>query len=310
MSKFGPLRALLILVLLGSCRAQLCSNAVPLNVFTKDGLLVKGVSPDQLLVKVHGETAKILSFSLDVAPRRVVLLIDNSGSMAGRYTGEWQLVPELSAYALDTIPSDATVSVGTIGAVPNIGEFGNPAQAGARILALTRKSMKGNTPLLDSIHEALLKLDPPQFGDVVYLVTDGGDNASKVAGRQIQKELAARGVRIFVLLVANDPLPLSEEQEVGLTLMQELVEQTGGHLMLIPWTSIGPVHHADLLKAAPLVRSDIGSSYRLALSLPKPIKKMVSLQIRYIGSNQRLAKNSIWIYPHSVGPCPPLNPRP
>lgn len=299
------LALLAVFVLLRPCPAQVCSSVVlPLNVFTQDGLLVRGVSPDHLLVKVHGEAATIVSLSLDVSPRRVVLLLDTSGSMAGHYPHAWQLVPELGAYALDTIPSDASVAVGTIGGAQNISEFGDRTQAGTRVLALTRKSMKGLTPLLDSIHQALLKLDPPHFGDVIYLVTDGGDNMSKFRERQIGKELALRGTRIFALLVADDSPPRTQEQQAGPPLIEGLVKETGGHLMLVPWTSIGPQHRADLFNIAPLIQADIGSGYRLQLSLAKAIKKMAPVQIRYTGPDQRLAKNASWIYPRRIGPCP------
>jgi hypothetical protein len=297
------LSLLAVFVLLGSSQAQVCSSVVvPLNVFTKNGLLVRGISPHHLLVRVHGEEAKIVSFSLDMAPRRVVLLLDTSGSMAGEGPNVWQLVPELGAYAVDTIPSDASVAVGTIGDVPNIGEFRNRLQAGERALALTRKSMRGPTPLLDSIHMAILKLGYPHFGDVIYLVTDGGDNHSKLTETQILRELAEHGTRIFVLLVSNKQ-PLTEEQQLGPAVMEDLVNQSGGHLMFIPWTSIGPSHHADLLKVAPLIQSDIGASYRMEVSLSKPINKVVSLQVRYTGPDQRLSKNSSWIYPHRIGAC-------
>lgn len=119
-------------------------------------------------------------------------------------------------------------------------------------------------------------------------------------------ELAEQGTRIFVLLVANDEPPRTEEQRLGPPLMRDLVEQTGGHLVLIPWSSIGPIHRADLLKAAPLIQSDIGTSYRMELSLPEPIKKLASLQVRYSGPDKRLAKDSSWIYPRHISPCSAL----
>ena len=303
MNKSWLLWVILIFASLGRCRAQVCSSLiVSLNVFTKDGLLVRGVSADHLALKIHGQKAKINSLGLDVTPRRVVLLLDTSGSMAGGSPRAWQLVPELGAYAVNTIPPDASVAVGSIGEVPKIGDFGDRAQAGARALALTRKSIQGRTPLFDSIHLALLKLGQPHFGDVIYLVTDGGDNHSKLTETQILRELAEHGTRIFALLVSNKQ-PLTEEQQVGPVVMEDLVKQSGGHLMFIPWTSIGPSHRADLLKVAPLIQSDIGTSYRMEVSLTKPIRKVVSLQVRYTGPDQRLARNSTWIYPQRIAPC-------
>lgn len=297
-------RIILILTLLGSCRAQVCpSLVIPLNVFTRDGLLARSLSLDNLVIKIDGKEAKLNSVGLDVNPRRVVLLLDTSASMAGHGPGSWKLVPLLGAYAVDTIPSDASVAVGTIAKVPTIGEFGDRAQAGARVLALTRSSIKGSTALFDSIHAALIKLGQPHFGDLIYIITDGGDNHSKLTEPQIVRELSEHGTRVFVLLVSSQQ-PRIQEEQLGPAVMEDLAKQSGGHLMVFYSSSAFSANRADLLKTASLIQSDIRTTYRVEVSYQKKIKKPASVQVRYTGPDQRLAKNSAWIYPRRVGPCP------
>jgi len=298
------LRLGLIFALLGSCSAQECSSIVfPLNVFTKNGLAVQGVVPDRLLVQVHDEPAKINRFSLDTSPRRVVLLLDTSGSMAGIKHNEWEFAVNLALFAINTIPSDASISVGSIGEKSQFGDFGDHAQAEARVRALTEKSFGGHTPLFDSIHQALGKLSTPHFGDVVYLVTDGGNNASKLDEQAILSELARHDTRVFALLLTRI-VTYTREERIGPSLIGELVHKTGGHLTIVPAPPISRTRQTLLFKTAPLVRWQIGNSYRMVVALAEPIKEPASVKIRYTGPDKELGKSFRWVYPSLIG-CHP-----
>ncbi|HKW68527.1 MAG TPA: hypothetical protein VJP04_14630 [Terriglobales bacterium] len=263
--------------------------------------MLRGIKPDQLSVKLHGKPAQITGFSLDVAPRRVILLLDTSGSMREEGT-DWKLVPKLGAYAADILPADASVAAATVNENPQIGSFGDRAHARGRILAITRDSIRGRTPLFDTIHQALLTVGPPLFGDVLYLITDGGDDVSKLNEQDVINELASRGTRVFVIL-AMSGRPRTEEERNGPELMLRLAEQTGGYVFAVVRSFDGSAERTALLKLAPFVESFITTSYRLQLSAPEATAKPMSLSIRYTGPKNELTKKSMWIYPHRVGPC-------
>lgn len=93
---------LMATVLVGCCWGQNCSSAVvPLNVLTKDGSVIRSITPEQLSVEVHGKKARVVSFNLDTSPRRVVLLVDTSGSMTHDSSEGWRLVarPKFALWA-------------------------------------------------------------------------------------------------------------------------------------------------------------------------------------------------------------------
>jgi len=295
------LLTLLLLLPLASW-ANTCSVSVPLNVFTKDRLVLRSIRPDQLSVKLHGKPAQITGFGLDVAPRRVIVLLDTSGSMRGVGIDSWKLVPKLGAYATDILPADASIAVDTVNENPQIGSFGDRTQARARILAITRESIYGRTPLFDTIHKVLLKLGPPLFGDILYLITDGGDDVSKLNEQNVINELASRGIRVFVIL-AMSARPRTEEERNGPELMLRLAEQTGGYVFAVVRSFDGSAERTALLKVAPFVESFITTSYRVQLSAPEAAAKPISLSIRYTGPQNELTKKSMWIYPHRVGAC-------
>src|SRR6476469_7898053 len=86
------------------CSAQNCDVVIPLNVVTTNGSVVRGLVPEQLQVKIRGQYAEIKSLSVDVSPRRIVLLLDTSGSMGQGATEASNLIPTLGSSVLETFP--------------------------------------------------------------------------------------------------------------------------------------------------------------------------------------------------------------
>ncbi len=82
------------------------------------------------------------------------------------------------------------------------------------------------TALYDAILMALKHLDPPQPGDAIVVVTDGGENASKAQRSQVVKALRAQsGVRLFAWLLPDWPPDLEAE---GRERLIEMVNDSGG----------------------------------------------------------------------------------
>jgi hypothetical protein len=300
--KLGPMRITALLALACCSEAQTCPSAtISLNVLTRDGSVVRGLLPNHFAVDLNGRRAKIETFELDSAPRRVILVVDTSGSMRRNYGGGWRVGLQLAAYAINTIPADASVAFVTFNDKADNPVFGDRQQAASRLSGLGEASLERRTSLFDTVQRSLMALTPPRFGDLIYLVTDGGDNYSKITLTQLTPELARRGTRIFVVLAEN-PGERTEEDQRGRELMSELVRNTGGYLLPARFRAVGPKERAELLALAPIIQAEISSVYRLRLSSPEPITKTASVKVRYTGPNKSIGKGFLF-YPRKVGPC-------
>src|ERR1700691_1542012 len=85
----------LVFVLLGArgVRAQADSclrRSVPVNVLNDQGQIVTGLTENNFIGSMHHQSVKILSVRQDDSPRRVVIVIDASGSMTGERS-TWHL---------------------------------------------------------------------------------------------------------------------------------------------------------------------------------------------------------------------------
>src|SRR3972149_2012270 len=148
--KLRALLAVPLLLLVGAALealAQACTceggplrRTLAVNVLDEQGNQVSGLTAANFRAEFRGQPVKILSAALDTQPRRIVLLVDVSESMAAR------------------------VGKGELAARP-AGDSSDPS--GAR------------TALRDAVVEATRLLAPGQSGDVIYLITDGFDTFSQ-----------------------------------------------------------------------------------------------------------------------------------
>jgi len=87
--------------------------------------------------------------------------------------------------------------------------------------------LKGHTALYDAIVAGIEMLRPVQMGDAIYVITDGGDNASKANEAMVRRALLENSVRLFTFLLGD---PLTPEEASGADAIRELTRDTGGFL--------------------------------------------------------------------------------
>jgi hypothetical protein len=97
------LTTLILLALFSSGLAQQAPNpeATPatrpvlVNVFDLHGKAVRDLTKDNFRVRVNGKPAVVLDARYSLAPRRIVVLLDMSGSMAGESDNKkWRIARE------------------------------------------------------------------------------------------------------------------------------------------------------------------------------------------------------------------------
>src|SRR5207302_11329952 len=97
---------------------------------------------------------------------------------------------------------------------------------------------QGHTALYDTILEALKSLEPTQPGDAIYVITDGGENASAEKLTQLEDSLESSGVRLFAFLLGGPWLTSPGQWSV--TDLYALVRESGGSLASVSPRSLGP----------------------------------------------------------------------
>jgi hypothetical protein len=114
--------------------------------------------------------------------------------------------------------------------------------------------------------QVLVDFKELHVGGAIYVVTDGGDNKSRISLPKLEGELISRGVRVFVFLVVRGG-SRTEEEMIGASQMDAFAESTGGDVVQISSVEIAGNERAQLDKLAPRILGQVEGVYRLELGL-------------------------------------------
>jgi hypothetical protein len=296
---------------------------VPVTVMDSAGRPILGFAPADFQSKFRGKPIKILSIIPDDRPRRVVILLDTSGSMSGEPRGhKWEIARAIATHLVDAhLPSTSLALLFFSDQVhEQIGFSDGIPTVAKRLLDISanpdyvKKNVLGTTALYDAVLAALHLLDAPGFSDSIYLITDGGDNKSRSNQRDVRRALVSSGVRLHasVLAPTDDRVP---EDLLGLSDITEMTTATGGVVL-------GPVGR----KRAPHVMSfdlnqeerqalsvglryleaDVLSNVRVELELPETPNKWGEWSLELSHEKQKQFKHVSIAYPRDLAPCSAL----
>lgn len=253
-----------------------------------------------LEVSVKGTSVSILSVAPDRHTPRIIVLIDTSGSMAPPKGGpSWGIGLLAAEFAANAVPLESSVALGTFNENLQVSGFQDRSSLIKQVVALGKQEPKHRTALYDAVRSTSSLFKPPQFGDAIYLVTDGGDNHSSVRMPQLEDALIAGGVRVFVFLVStNTPFHTPEERQ-GPDDMADLARNTGGRLISLPWSKewLTKPEAASLAKS---IEDEVAFPHRMELHLASPVNKPAKLSIAL----PRDPKDYTIVYPRRIEPCP------
>ena len=231
---------LAILVLPGLFSSALAQQAqktaetfpVLVNVADQHGSLVRDLTKDSFRVRINRTPAVISDARYSAAPRRVVVVLDMSGSMGpDEKTGKWQVALEIvNAFLTQTRLDTPIAMVVFSGQVDQFFDF-RPGRAAAIAQWLnsprqTNIKSESGTALYDAIVAGLKLLDPPQLGDTVYAITDGGDNHSHNSQAYAKDALLKSRARLFAFFFDEDRSSI-EGQEATESFLK-MVSDSGG----------------------------------------------------------------------------------
>jgi hypothetical protein len=275
------------------------------NVADRDLKIQSNLEATDLNVEVDGRRVQVRSLLPDNRPRRIVLMVDTSGSMkASPQKRGWGVALPAAAYAVDVVPASASVALVTFSdkLQRESSDFENPKVVGTRVLDLKGREPQRTTRLFDSIHQVLTDFTELHSGDAIYVVTDGGDNKSLISRGKLKQELIVRGIRVFLFLVLRPNEPQTIEEIDAASEMQDLADFTGGDIVPISAAAIAGADRAQLDKLAPHIVSEVESVYRMELGISAPAK---TARVKVSFADRRRAKNGHIAYSHEIAPCLP-----
>ena len=174
----------------------------------------------------------------------------------------------------------------------------------------------GRTALRDALLAATDLFKSPLPGDAIFLVSDGGENASKSKDSEFMGALRVSGVRVFAVVPTLDPSIGARTPGVDrVDWVRGLVTASGG--AFVPFHIGTDVKPASGTKGWQLTKSGeeaIASAtvgfanqmthfYRLTVRLPQEVTKPSEWELNVVDSDGKRNKKWVVTYPNQFAPC-------
>jgi hypothetical protein len=282
------------------------TRSIVVNVLDAHGNALRDLTKDNFRLHVNGKPTVVLDARYSLAPRRIVVLLDMSGSMTGdKDTGKWRIAREAADDLLAETPGDVPIAMLTFsGQVRDVLDFSQGRPAIAKWLKedpgqRPNRKYSRTTALFDAILEALKLLQPVQPGDAVYAITDGGDNASLASARKTKSALLHSSVRLFAFLFEEPPF------EEGKASLLSMANDSGGFLFAV--SGHGPVeggfpldtrvyvddHPEKVWSLTQLLNLQVNGFWTLEVAAPSS-NKASSMKLEVAGDEGKIRKD-VWV---------------
>lgn len=264
----------------------------------------------------------VTSAAMNREPIRVVLLLDVSGSMDGMRQGfEGKFSLDVAENFVSNMPPETAIGLGFFYTelIPI-----TPPTTDRKLLIfqleglrLHPESYKGRTALWDAILGGTKMFDHPRLGDVIYVITDGGENASKSNINHIVQTLGESGIRLSGLVYqAPSTLRRSEEELIGPRIVDQVARDTGGTILTQMTEIVGSMAISgvatlvDKSGKPTLLASYLGSQYRqltsfyrLSFDLPEALHKPQEWKLELAGLEKSQREKIRLAYPQMLAAC-------
>lgn len=318
---FASLLATLALAQDPSC----LHRQVPVNLVDPLGYPQRGIETAALHGDFRGKSIGIIRVTRDARPRRIIILLDTSGSMLETENSKWMLALQVAGDAAAFLPLDSEVALDTFAEkIDETVNFAQGREAIAKKIIALKPGIKAvhsklrTTALWDSLLEALDHLGRSQPGDVVYLISDGGDNTSKTKPQTVESAYVRTGVRLFsFVLISESTLGhRMPDEEGGVSTLQEFTRLTGGNIIFLPAGgklrlrnfSLGKQDKAAIAHVLGGVYMQMKEFYWLEMTLPQQVDKPRDWILKLTNSPDAGRKNLQLRYPPKLFPCSQLSP--
>ncbi len=246
--------------------------------------------------KINDKPMQILAATKPTNPSRVAVVLDASGSMSSK----WQRAVEFAVEIVRESPSPTEFAL-VIFADNELRtvEFGKTGpEFITEIMSFKNVKPDGQTALRDAIWKAVSMFERNLVGDTIVVVSDGGDNQSKVSLRRLQEAMWARGIRVMFVQFVDRYFP-DQFQDRDDADLARLSESSGGLLTHIEDPQVLP-------KVAQEIAFEIENYLAVRITLPTPLEKQASLHLEAVDPSERKRKNIELRFPEKLLPCASL----
>jgi len=294
--------------------ARCTTRTILATVIDRQRNVVGGLTPAHFRGKFRGKPVQILSVTPDKRHRRIVIVVDASRSMGGE-RGMWTLVTDLAADTFRLAPPNCSFALLVFSdTIKEWVGFNQSTTILAKKLATLQMEPNravGKTALYDALTAALVELSPPHQGDTMYVITDGGDNASKTGRSELETALVTSGVRLFAFMPLThfDLLRSRALQEAtGPSAMLDLAQVTGGnvfsHTSPTTWFIPSEKERRQQMRfALGRLYNQMGRQDRLEIRLAAPVDKPRGWKLEIVDENGKPNRELEVLYPRKLMPC-------
>ena len=270
---------------------QLPSQVLTLAVHDRQGQFINNIQREQILVK--GVSATVRHMELDTAPRRILLLLDTSGSVGDTKTFSWSNIVQFGLRFVSQRSGDDSIGLDTLAEKDEVRiPFTTDSQSLVKQIEVLTSLGKGRTMLGVALTEILSrKNEGLRFGDTIVLVSDGDrSDADKTNFAHLQQRLIRAGIRLCLVRVPG-VMPRGATAESSN--VSGIVKGTGGaefdltdirqEFQLMKGARVAPER---LTSAAQYAYRFAQTYYRLDLDFSEPLTGPRQLQLE-IGDQKK-----------------------
>jgi hypothetical protein len=287
-------QAFLVMIVLTSswCLAQDCTSYVVFAAYDRTtGVEIETLKTEDFEATMGKTTLPVVTSSQHFTNRLLVLLETDGIGKDDKLADEVDMVTRMARQA----PEGISVAFGVFAerAVFTKGFVADPQKRDAAMSDVVEKkdSLGTRVALWDALHQALALFGPHQPGDTVLLVSDVYDDKSSRSGSDVEKELIARGIRLYAMrrrpasLVDRDFIRNSHELEK--TVLERTIKETGG---------VYSEFSAALFRFA-------WQGYMLGIKVPGGLSKPHKWKMQFRGPAADVHPKANLYYPEQLPPC-------
>src|SRR5882762_544674 len=250
-------------------------QSVSVNILMQDTIYPE-LRAGELAAKLDKEHVKILSVLPGDPPHRVIVLLDSSGSVLSS-SFAWRAYLAMARNLVTNLPEGTTA---TLVVFADLIDMIIPVTDDRAKLESQFKTLEAGwgyfrkpraSALWDAMKAASDMYGEPRQGDVLYVLSDGGDNTSHIRFKDVETTFRSKPIKLQLISV-RVRAPLRAEAE-ALQRLKNLAMETGGATAEIS----GKVKFQSLFQAVP-------RPYRMEIEVPPRLKNTEKSTVTVTGA--------------------------
>jgi hypothetical protein len=272
--------------------------------------LVKDLTAKDLTVRVGGAPSAVENASVDGGGKRIALILDASKKVP---KDEWKLETEMAISLSEHARPEDRFAFFLVGVDRPAGPLLTPGEVQKRVgeVASSRPdAADGSERIYDALLAAAKSLDPPQFGDAIFLFGHPKDSGSKATPEEIQELILKDRLRFYAMSFAdplrgkypprfdpNKPLPAN----LGLEQADKISHATGYFFSFHSVEDLDPSQIVLLKGFLGDLYAGIAEPYRVKIDAN--VADKTALDLLVTNSQARNIRQSDVHYPHFIYQC-------